>query len=188
MNKAAQITSFTIASLLLVGIGAAIGGASSHSDQSRVASQEAQIHRLQASLTTARSQASSADGRVETAQAAAASATTVADKKETALYSKREAAVEKLQRRLRREQGIVASSTISEDGVYVVGKDIPPGTYHTSGAPTGGSPGGECYFATLSSTNTSAIIDNNNFNGPETVNLAGAYALQISGGCTWSKD
>jgi hypothetical protein len=39
----------------------------------------------------------------------------------------------------------------------------------------------------LGSTNTSNILDNNNFNGPETVNLSGAYAFQISGGCTWTK-
>jgi hypothetical protein len=36
-------------------------------------------------------------------------------------------------------------------------------------------------------TNTSDIIDNNNFNGPETVNLSSVYAFQISGGCTWTK-
>lgn len=37
------------------------------------------------------------------------------------------------------------------------------------------------------STNTSDIADNNNFDGPETVNLAGAAAFQISGSCTWYK-
>ena len=30
-------------------------------------------------------------------------------------------------------EGQIQSSTISSDGVYVVGKDIPPGTYHTTG-------------------------------------------------------
>jgi hypothetical protein len=29
------------------------------------------------------------------------------------------------------------------------------------------------------------IIDNNNFNGPETVNLSGAYAFEICGPCPW---
>jgi len=31
----------------------------------------------------------------------------------------------------------------------------------------------------------SDISDNNNFDGPETVNLNGVYAFQISGPCTW---
>ena len=70
------------------------------------------------------------------------------------------------------------ATQISEDGVYVVGQDIPGGTWHTSG-------GSQCYEATLGSTDTSNIIDNNNFTGPDTVSLAGAKAFDISGGCTW---
>jgi hypothetical protein len=64
--------------------------------------------------------------------------------------------------------------------VYVIGKDIPAGIYHSSG-------GNQCYYATLASRDTSNINDNNNFNGPETVDVSAAYALQISGGCTWMK-
>ena len=51
------------------------------------------------------------------------------------------------------------ATQISADGVYVVGQDIPGGTWHTSGGP-------QCYEATLASTDTSNIIDNNNFTGP----------------------
>jgi hypothetical protein len=70
------------------------------------------------------------------------------------------------------------TTQISQDGVYVVGQDIPGGTWHTSG-------GSQCYEATLGSTDTSNIIDNNNFTGPDTVSLAGAKAFDISGGCNW---
>ena len=70
------------------------------------------------------------------------------------------------------------ATQINADGVYVVGTDIPGGTWHTSG-------GSQCYEATLGSTDTSNIIDNNNFTGPDTVSLAGAKAFNISGGCTW---
>ena len=70
---------------------------------------------------------------------------------------------------------------ISADGVYVIGQDIPGGTWHTSG-------GQQCYEATLGSTDTSNIIDNNNFTGPDTVSLAGAKAFNISGGCTWQQE
>lgn len=73
------------------------------------------------------------------------------------------------------------ATQISADGVYVIGQDIAGGTWHTSG-------GAQCYEATLGSTDTSNIIDNNNFTGPDTVSLAGAAAFNISGGCTWRQE
>ena len=73
------------------------------------------------------------------------------------------------------------ATQISADGVYVIGQDIPGGTWHTSG-------GSQCYEATLGSTDTNNIIDNNNFTGPDTVSLAGANAFNISGGCTWQHE
>jgi hypothetical protein len=73
------------------------------------------------------------------------------------------------------------ATQISSDGVYVIGQDIPGGTWHTSG-------GSQCYEATLGSTDTSNILDNNNFTGPDTVSLAGAKAFDVSGGCTWSHE
>src|ERR1039457_3812658 len=69
----------------------------------------------------------------------------------------------------------------NQDGVYVIGQDIPGGTWHTSG-------GQQCYEATLSGTDTvHDIISNNNFTGPDTVDLTGAKAFDISGGCTWQR-
>jgi hypothetical protein len=73
------------------------------------------------------------------------------------------------------------ATQISDDGVYVIGQDIPGGTWHTSG-------GSQCYEATLASTDTSNIINNNNFTGPDTVDLSGAKAFDISGGCTWQRE
>ena len=72
------------------------------------------------------------------------------------------------------------ATQISADGVYVIGTDIAGGTWHTSG-------GQQCYEATLNSTNTNDIQDNNNFTGPDTVDLTGAKAFDISGGCTWQR-
>jgi hypothetical protein len=72
------------------------------------------------------------------------------------------------------------ATQISADGVYVIGTDIAGGTWHTSG-------GQQCYEATLASTDTSNIIDNNNFTGPDTVSLTGAKAFEINGGCTWQQ-
>jgi hypothetical protein len=71
------------------------------------------------------------------------------------------------------------ATSISADGVYVVGQDIPGGTWHTSG-------GQQCYEATLSGLDTVRnIISNDNFTGPDTVSLSGVKAFNISGGCTW---
>jgi hypothetical protein len=75
------------------------------------------------------------------------------------------------------------ATQISSSGVYVVGQDIASGTWHTAG--DGGQTGSLCYYALLNSTNTNDIIDNNNFDGPETVDVSGAKAFEINGPCTW---
>jgi hypothetical protein len=79
-----------------------------------------------------------------------------------------------MQRKLAHELDAVAKSTISADGVCVVGRDIPSGTYQTSGD-------SQCYYATLGSTDTSNIMDNNNFNGPETVDVSRGVRLPDPG-------
>lgn len=79
--------------------------------------------------------------------------------------------------------GQLQASQISGDGVYVVGKDIKAGVYHTNGSGDTGQ--NDCYFATLNSTDTTDIADNNNFDGAETVNVSSAYAFQTNGPCTW---
>jgi hypothetical protein len=62
------------------------------------------------------------------------------------------------------------ATQIRLNGVYVIGSGIPGGIWHTSG-------GSSCYEATLNSTNTDDIRDNNNFTGSDTVDLTGAYAF-----------
>jgi hypothetical protein len=76
------------------------------------------------------------------------------------------------------------ATQISESGVYVVGQDIPGGTWHTSGSPSDSS----CYYATLNSTDTNDISHNNNFTGPETVDVSGVKAFEINGDCTWEHE
>ena len=109
----------------------------------------------------------SEQNKLTVAQQTAQNAVSAANTAAAAKYASREQAVQQMQRKLAHELGTVAKSTISADGVYVVGRDIPSGTYHTSG-------GSQCYYATLGSTDTSNIMDNNNFNGPETVDVSGA--------------
>jgi hypothetical protein len=77
-------------------------------------------------------------------------------------------------------------ASMSGDGVFVVGSDIEPGTYHTSGAVDGA--GGNCYVALLGSTDTNDIIDNANVTGPDTITVGSSVkAVQIQGCNTWSR-
>jgi hypothetical protein len=190
----AKITLFTVSALALLLVGVGIG-AVGNSKTSLINSQKTQIARLQATVNTDKSQLSTERLQVSDAQSQAKNALSTALTQVRGQYKSKFAALQSqeqkvagLQAKLNRELGVVAKSTISADGVYVVGKDIPPGIYHTSGSSGGGSLGGQCYFATLGSTDTSNILDNNNFNGPETVDVSGAYAFDISGGCTWHRE
>jgi hypothetical protein len=82
---------------------------------------------------------------------------------------------------------VPSKSTMSGDGVFVVGQDITPGTYHTTGAVNGAD--GNCYYALLGSTDTSNIIDNNNVTGPATITVGpGVKAVDISGCEVWSRE
>jgi hypothetical protein len=183
-RRGITIAASVVVGLVLLGAGFAAGEAAGRSPIHGYQQQIAQAHRNlaaeQVKLSTDKVTLSIEQGQVQTAQAAAQHALSTAQAQVQAQYKSRLASVQALQRRLQREQGIVQASTISADGVYVVGKDIPAGLYHTSG-------GNQCYYATLASTDTSNINDNNNFNGPETVDVSAAYAFEISGGCTWVK-
>jgi hypothetical protein len=195
-------TLYAVGGIVLLVVGILIGIAT---QQSTITSYKHQVAQLQDQVSADKSKVSYEQSQltgerlqVTNAQTQAKNALSIATAKVNGQYKAKFAALQAQEKtvagmraKLNRELGIVAKSTISQDGVYVVGKDIPPGVYHTLGAGANASPGGACYFATLvSSTNTSDvnnISDNNNFNGPETVDLSGMYAFQISGGCTWHK-
>jgi len=170
---------FTVGAIVLLLIGIGIGAAGS-SQAGLVASQKAQITRLQAKVSAEQANVTSEQNKLTAAQQIAQNAVSAANTAAAAKYASRQQAVQQMQRKLARELGIVAKSTISADGVYVIGRDIPSGTYHTSG-------GSQCYYALLNSTDTNNISDNNIVSGPATVNLNGAVAFDISGGCTWHK-
>jgi hypothetical protein len=183
-RKRIKTAAAAVAGLVLLGGGFAAGVAAGRSPipgyQQQIAQGSRNLNAEQLKLSSEKATLQAEQGQVRTAQAAAKNAMTTALAQVSAQYKSKLATVQSLQHKLQQEQGIVLSSTISADGVYVVGKDIPSGTYHTSG-------GNQCYYATLASTDTSNINDNNNFNGPETVDVSAAYAFQISGGCTWVK-
>lgn len=68
----------------------------------------------------------------------------------------------------------IEDNTVPGTGTYVVGEDIQPGTYRAEASPG-------CYWARLSSLDTSDIIDNNNADGPVVVEvLPSDKALELS--------
>jgi hypothetical protein len=68
------------------------------------------------------------------------------------------------------------------DGLYLVGQDIKPGEYKT----TGPTPGGSCYWARLTDDAGSDIIANNLTEGPTRLTAVKGEYLEISG-CTFVK-
>lgn len=71
-------------------------------------------------------------------------------------------------------------------GTYLVGDDVEPGTYRTSG-PTDGLP---CYWSRLRDTtgDLGSIVANGLAQGPTTVTVrASDEAVEFSGDCTWVK-
>jgi hypothetical protein len=179
--------------VVALGVGAAIGatGASNTSAvnaaNQKLAAAQRQLGTLRSQVSTLQSQATTLHAQYQQAKTSAQNATTIADQKASIAWTTRNAQLDQKAATLKQQQatlnaqtGAVAANTISQDGVYVVGRDIKGGTWHTTG-------GGQCYYAKLGSTDTSNIIDNNNITGPATVDLGGAYAFDISGGCTWVK-
>lgn len=196
-----------------LGIGIGIGAASHTTgiSQATYSASQAQVSSLKGQASTLNGQVSSLNGQVNTDNAAVtaaqnkaataqqtanANAAAAYKSKNAALaatYQSKEAALAATQQTanqeaatLKQELGQVQANSISADGVYVVGQDIKSGTWHTNG--DNGVGGSACYFATLNDNSGSinSIANNNNFDGPETVDVSGLYALQISGPCTWN--
>ena len=132
---------------------------------------------------TLSSQLTAADARAANAVSAAQAAAKKDYAARNAALNREAATLERQSQTIAAETGEVQANTIRADGVYVIGRDIKPGTWHTAG--NGGSSTGDCAYATFGSADKSDILAHSNFDGSETVDLSGAYAFEISGPCTW---
>lgn len=75
----------------------------------------------------------------------------------------------------------IADNTIQGTGTFLVGSDIQPGEYRAAASPG-------CYWARLSSLDTSDIVDNDNADGPVVVEiLPSDKAFQASGCASFHK-
>ena len=129
--------------------------------------------------------------QVATADARAANAVSAAQAAAQKDYAARNAALDREAATLNQKSQIIAAeigelkaNTIHADGVYLIGHDIKSGTWHTAG--DGQVSGDLCRYVVHGSANKSG--PGIYFDGPETLNLSGAYALEISGRCTWMRE
>ena len=106
-------------------------------------------------------------------------------------YAARNAALNQKAAALNRKSQIIAAqigelkaNTIRANGTYLVGHDIKSGIWHTVG--DGHANGGLCRYVVHSSP--SKVGPGIYFDGPETLDVSGAYALEISGQCTWMRE
>ena len=132
---------------------------------------------------TLRLQRTAADARAANAARAAQAAAKKDYAARNAALNREAATLKRQSQAIAAETGEVQANTIRADGVYVVGFDIKPGTWHTVG--NGSSIAGDCTYARLGSADRSDILAHSNFDGAEIVDLSGAYAFDISGPCTW---
>jgi hypothetical protein len=153
-------------------------------DRTTIGQLKTQLGTLQTENVTLQGRVASETNTADHALAVATNKVNAADAAKQAQLNQEAATQKSQQKTLNTELGNVQANTISASGVYVVGRDIKVGTWHTNG--DGGQTDNACYFATLNSTNTSDISDNNNFDGSETVSLQGVYAFEIDGPCSWS--
>jgi len=74
------------------------------------------------------------------------------------------------------------------DGTYLIGKDIPAGTY-TSPGPRSSGVLDACYWsrAKNSSGDLSSVIANDNITGPGRVTVKAGETVKFSGGCEWNR-
>jgi cell division protein FtsB len=133
---------------------------------------------------TLSSQVAAADTRAANAVSAAQAAAQQDYAARNATLNREAATLNQKSQTIAAEVGELKANTIRADGLYVVGQDIKSGTWHTVG--DGHISGGLCRYVVFGSANKPG--PGIYFDGPETLNLSGAYALEISGICTWMRE
>jgi hypothetical protein len=204
-----KCTAIGLTAALLVGVGAAAGSSSANSardkykteldteaattkaaasraaDAAKAASSN--VAALHSQLEAASLQAKAATDRANGAEAAAvktaktklASQSAALDARKKQLDGQASAVAER-EAAVAAAEGHLKANTITGEGVFGVGADMQPGTWHTNGA-------SGCYYAILNSTDTSDIADNNNTDGPATVTLQSGKYFEVSGCADWTK-
>jgi cell division protein FtsB len=133
---------------------------------------------------TLSSEVAAADARAANAVSAAQAAAQKDYAARNAALNREAATLNQKSQTIAAEVGELKANTIRADGIYVVGRDIKSGIWHTVG--DGHVSGGLCRYVVFFSANK--FGPGIYFDGPETLDLSGAYALEISGICTWMRE
>lgn len=153
-------------------VGAGIGGAggSSGADdaEKRAVAAEAKVKTAEERASEAEEAAQAAAEEAEQAQSdAAASIQETRD-----ALAKQKAALDAREKRISGAEAAAKANTFPGDGVYLVGKDIRPGTYRSAG-------GENCYWARHNKAN--AILDNHLGAGPTVVVVRSSdFSLEVA--------
>ncbi|GAA5189788.1 hypothetical protein GCM10023346_05290 [Arthrobacter gyeryongensis] len=147
----------------------------------------AKITSEDATISKLRAWASDKDAQISTLQSAAAGVKTLqqqlADKEKT--LASKEADLASREQKLSDATKQVAASQI-KSGLHVVGGDVQPGTYTTTGPDGTNSVG--CYYAWKTGTGSDASIkDNNIVKGAATVTLANGEVFESTSCTAWTK-
>jgi hypothetical protein len=131
------------------------------------------------------SQLAAANARAAGAVSAAQAAAQKDYAARNAALSREAATLNRKSQTIAAETGELQANTIHADGMYVVGRDIKSGTWHTVG--DGHLSGGLCRFVMIGRANRPSS-PGIYFDGSWTVNLSGTYAFEVSGPCTWIRE
>ncbi len=115
-------------------------------------------------------------------QAAIDAKNTQADQRSTAL-DQRESALAAREKAVGSTEATIAANTIPGDGTFLVGKDVKPGTYRTTGPKSGSS----CYWQRSGDASGTNIIANDNIAGPTVVDIKSSdVAFKTSRCAAWT--
>lgn len=154
---------------LIIGVGGAATDESAIKDAEGITARETSIiHEAEAHRDEMVDEADSAEARLDETNAELA-------KRESSSKKK----LSRLRSQIRSSERTISRSSFEGDGTYIVGDDIEPGTYKSSG-------GEGCYWARLDKGGD--IIDNEIGDGPAVVNVQpGDFSLRVSSCATFNK-
>jgi hypothetical protein len=158
--------------LILIGVaalivGVVIGGAGG---PGMAAEYEETIAGLQSDIKTAKKETKTAEGKTKNIEGKlAALELSVGDLRD------READVLAREEAVKVVEDTIAAGTIPGNGIFIVGVDVQPGTYKSSG-------GSSCYWARLNATGDD-IIDNNIGSGPTVLTVQPSDGMIETSGC-----
>lgn len=122
-----------------------------------------------------------ADAKVAAAQPAIDAKNQQADARSAAL-DQREAAVAAREKAVGATEATIAANTIPGDGTFLVGKDVKPGTYRTTGPKSR-----SCYWQRSGDASGTNIIANDILSGPGVVDIRSSdVSFKTSGCANWT--